>query len=145
MTEENKTRDVNARDAIEGIRGPLTNAQLLEKFRITPAGFADLLRQLFIRKLITEEDLNKRGIRFKIVKKEPQIPTPVLLPPPPSEIDDEFLDTVTLTEMLTFKLPESDVPGKKVAEEPAPKTLDNESANEKKGRFTLGGLFKKGR
>ena len=145
MTEENKTRDLNAREAVEGIRGPLTNAQLLEKFKITPAGFADLLRQLFIHKLVTKEDLRRRGAKFKIVRNEPQVQPPKLLSPPPNEMDYGFLDTVALTEMLTFKLPESDVPAKKVTEEPVPKTSDNESTTEKKGRLSLGGLFKKGR
>ena len=113
MTVDDKARNVSARDAVEAIRGPLTNAQILEKFKISPAGFGDLLRQLLAHKLITEEDLNQRGIRFKVAKKEAEIPTPSLLPPPPDETDEEFLDTVTLTELLTFKPEEPTTPGKK--------------------------------
>jgi len=148
MTVDDKARNVSARDAVEAIRGPLTNAQILEKFKISPKGLGDLLRQLLAHKLITEEDLNQRGIRFKVVKKEteiPAIPTPSLLPPPPDETDDEFLDTVTLTELLTFKPGESTPPGKKSDEKRHVASPKVEPEEEKKSKFSLGGLFKKGR
>ncbi len=144
MTEDEKARNVSAREAVEAIRGPMTNAELLEKFKITAQGFGDLLRQLVAHRLLTEEDLNKRGIRFKLVKKEPQIPTPVLLPPPPDEMDEEFLDTVTLTELLTFKPDEPKPPRKKPEEKTHTEKSDVKAADEKKSKFSLGGLFKKG-
>ena len=144
MTADEKARNVSAREAVDAIRSPLTNAQLLEKFRITPQGFGDLLRQLVAHKLLTEEDLNKRGIRFKLIKKEPEIPTPALLPPPPDEMDEEFLDTVTLTELLTFKPDEPTAPRKKREEKTDTEKSDVKVADEKKSKFRLGGLFKKG-
>ena len=144
MTSDEKARNVSAREAVEAIRSPLTNAQLLEKFKITPQGFGDLLRQLISHKLLTEEDLNKRGIRFKLVKKEPEIPTPALLPPPPDEMDEEFLDTVTLTELLTFKPDEPTTPLKKREEKTHTEVTDAKVSEEKKSKFSLGGLFKKG-
>ncbi len=144
MTADEKARNVSARDAVEAIRGPLTNAELLEKFKITAKGFSDLLRQLLGHRLITEEDLNKRGIRFKLVKKEPEIPTPSLLPPPPDEMDEEFLDTVTLTELLTFKPEEPPTPRKKGDEKTHTESSDLKATEEKKSKFSLGGLFKKG-
>ncbi len=145
MTADDKTRNLSAREAVDAIRGTLTNAQILEKFKITPAGFGDLLRQLVAHKLITEEDLNQRGIRFKVVKKEAQIPTPALLPPPPDETDEEFLDTVTLTELLTFKPGEPPAPSKKAVEEQKTESPKVEPGEDKKSKFSLGGLFKKGR
>jgi hypothetical protein len=144
MTAEEKARNVSARDAVEAIRGPLTNAELLEKFKITAKGFSDLLRQLLACRLITEEDLNKRGIRFKLIKKEPEIPTPALLPPPPDEMDEEFLDTVTLTELLTFKPDEPTPPGKKGEKKTHAESSNVKAVDEKKSKFSLGGLFKKG-
>lgn len=145
MTVDDKARNLSAREAVDAIRGPLTNAQLLEKFKITPAGFGDLLRQLLAHKLITEEDLNQRGIRFKVVKKEAQIPTPSLLPPPPDEADEEFLDTVTLTELLTFKPDAPTTPGKKAGEKHQTEISKVEPEEDKKSKFSLGGLFKKGK
>ena len=147
MTVDEKARSVSARDAVEAIRGPITNAQLLEKFKISPKGFGDLLRQLLAHKLITEEDLNQRGIRFKVVKEEaeiPAMPTPSLLPPPPDEMDEEFLDTVTLTELLTFKPEAPTTPGKKAGEKQKAESSKAESEEDKKSKFILGGLFKKG-
>jgi hypothetical protein len=148
MTVDDKARNVSARNAVEAIRSPLTNAQILEQFKISPAGFGDLLRQLLAHKLITEEDLNRRGIRIKVVKKEAEMPaiaTPSLLPPPPDEADEEFLDTVTLTELLTFKPGESGPPGKKDDEKRHVESSKVESEEDKKSKFSLGGLFKKGR
>lgn len=145
MTVDDKARNLSAREAVDAIRGPLTNAQLLEKFKITPAGFGDLVRQLLAHKLITEDDLNQRGIRFKVVKKEAQIPTPSLLPPPPDEADEEFLDTVTLTELLTFKPDAPTTPGKKADEKHQTEISKVEPEEEKKSKFSLGGLFKKGK
>ena len=145
---DDKARNVSARDAVEAIRGPLTNAQILEKFKISPSGFGDLLRQLLAHRLLTEEDLSRRGIRFKLVKKEPQIPsipTPAILPPPPDETDEEFLDTVTLTELLTFKPEEPRSPGKKKEESQQTEIPEVEHEEEKKSKFSLGGLFKKGK
>jgi len=144
MTVDDKARNVSARDAVEAIRGPLTNAQVLEKFKISPAGFGDLLKQLLVHKLISEEDLNRRGIRFK-VKKEAEAPTPSLLPPPPDETDEEFLDTVTLTELLTFKPEAPTTPGKKAGEKQKTEISKVESEEDKKSKFSLGGLFKKGK
>ncbi len=144
MTVDDKARNLSAREAVEAIRSPLTNAQILEKFKISPAGFGDLLRQLLSHKLITEDDLNRRGVRFK-VKKEAEAPTPSLLPPPPDETDEEFLDTVTLTELLTFKPGESAPPRKKSDEKQHVESQKVESEEDKKSKFSLGGLFKKGK
>jgi hypothetical protein len=145
---DDEARNVSARDAVAAIRGPMTNAEILKKFKISPAGFVDLLRQLLAHKLVTEEDLNHRGVRFKAVKKEPQIPsipTPAILPPPPDETDEEFLDTVTLTELLTFRPGEAPPPRKKSEEISQVESSKDEPDGEKKSKFSLGGLFKKGK
>ncbi|MFZ5865155.1 MAG: hypothetical protein ACOYXY_04670 [Thermodesulfobacteriota bacterium] len=145
------SRNINAKEAVSQIRGPLSNAQLMEQFKISVHGFADLLKQLFEKGLITQEDLTKRGIRFKVLRKDEK-PTrpPVILAPPPDEGDEEFVDTVTLTEMLTFKefgaAPEAkdkraDSKHKQKSESEAPEP----ETEEKKAKFTLTGLFKKGR
>lgn len=116
----------------------------MEKFKISPQGFADLIKQLFERRLITEEDLSRRGIRFKIVKK--QAPPQIIPPPPrePTEDTEEFLDTITLTELLTFKTPnEPPVQKKQKPEEIPPPEEVAESLSEKKSRFSITGFFKK--
>ncbi len=148
MAGTQSSRNVNAREAVEDIRGPLSNGELMEKFKITASGYADLLKQLYMKKLITEEDLTRRGIRFKVVKpqveEKPAEPVP-LIPPRPNFEDenDEFLDTVTLTELLAFK-PEEPPPEKQKAEDrPPPPAEEDPGPKEKKGKFSISGLFKK--
>ncbi len=154
MAEKGTSRDVSAKRAVEIIKGPASNSEVMGLFRISAAGFADLLRQLYEKKLISEEDLKKRGVRFKLKRKqiEPESkppaekpkPVPELMPPPPRPDDEEFVDTVTLTEMLTFKGPgqvahETEVQTAEIEppdEEPDPKA--------KKGKFSITGLFKRG-
>lgn len=150
MAESQKSRDVSAKEAIACIRGPMTNAQVMEQFRITPSGFADLLKQLFMRKLISEEDLQRRGIRFKVVKAEsPQHgPEPIpLIPPEPMEENEEFLNTVELTEMLSFKpqVPPKDEKEPQSPEGAPPKPEEDGDPSDKKGKFRIPGFFRKAR
>ncbi len=102
MTIEKDGRNVNARQAVTLIRSSMTNVELLHRLKISPKGFSDLLSQLFQKKLIGEEDLKRRGLRFKILKKE-QIAAVPIKPSPASWEDDEyeFPDTVVLTDLLT--------------------------------------------
>ncbi len=159
MAETTTSRELGAKEAIEGIRSPLSNGQLMEKFKISPQGFADLIKQLFENKLITENDLSRRGIRFKIIKKQapqetiaPPSPNPAgetaqtIAPPSPNpdEETEEFLDTVTLTDMLTFK--NLDEPPVESTDEPTeipPPEPVAEELSEKKSRFSITGFFKK--
>lgn len=151
MAGKDSSRSLGAREAVEAIRGPLTNSEIMEKFKITPLGFADLLKQLFAKKLISEEDLNRRGIRFKIVKQpntqpdmQPDMQQPSMLPPPPvRDHDDEFLDTVTLTELLSFKPQKQTAYPAKETEIPLPDESPEDKPPEKKGKFSLSDLFKK--
>jgi hypothetical protein len=152
MTDTTTSRVLGAKEAIEGIRGPLSNGELMEKFKISPQGFADLIKQLFEKKLVTEDDLSRRGIRFKVLKKQapPQIvpPAQIVSPPPPepTEETEEFLDTITLTDMLTFKAPDEPPVGSKGEEEPTeipPPEEVAEELSEKKSRFSITGFFKK--
>ncbi len=144
MTETTTSRELGAKQAVESIRGPLSNGQIMEQFKISPQGFADLIKQLFEKKLITEDDLKRRGLRFKVVKK--QAP-PQIIPPPPlahKEDTEEFLDTITLTDMLTFKDPdEPPVQKKQGPTEIAPPEEEAEELSEKKSRFSITGFFKK--
>lgn len=144
MVDKSTSRELNARVAIESIRGPMTNAQIMDQFRITPEGFADLLRQLFQKKLISEEDLSRRGIKFKLVKPTPASVQASILPPPPVEHDEEFLDTVTLTELLSFK-PVGSAPASsdKDPAEIVPPEDPKTGPDDKKNKFSLTGLFKK--
>jgi len=129
MTRTKTTKTVSAREAVECIRGPMTNAEVMARFGVNTTGFADLLTQLLLNKLITQEDLGRRGIRFRTrKKKEParriapvdscskedletvldiSVMTEVLalkpLPEPPSGRDDVMLDTAVLMHMLTDK------------------------------------------
>ena len=61
MTETTTSRELGAKEAIEAIRGPLSNGEIMEQFKISPQGFADLVKQLFEKKLITEDDLKTYG------------------------------------------------------------------------------------
>jgi len=146
MPGPDSSRNVSAKEAVSHIRGPLSNAQIMEQFKISVHGFADLLKQLFEKGLITEEDLTKRGIRFKVMRKrEGSTVPPAILAPPPDEGDEEFVDTVTLTEMLTFKAFDA-LPGAKGKGEDSKRAQDAEPGpEEKKGKFTLSGFFKKDR
>jgi hypothetical protein len=144
MTGTTTSRELGAKEAIEAIRGPLSNGQIMEQFKISPQGFADLVKQLFEKRLITQDDLNRRGIRFKVVKK--QAPPQIIPPPPlaPTEDTEEFLDTITLTDMLTFKDPdEQPVQKKREPTEIASSEEEAEELSEKKSRFSLTGFFKK--
>jgi hypothetical protein len=155
MAGKETSRNLGAREAVEAIRGPLSNSELMDRFRISPVGFADLLKQLFQKKLITEEDLARRGIRFKVVKQpeahaeaqpdmQPDLQQPAMLPPPPvRDHDDEFLDTVTLTELLSFRAPKPSAATVKEEEIPSLEDPPEEKTPDKKGKFSLTGLFKK--
>lgn len=144
-------RNLSAKEAVEGIRGPLSNAQLMQKFKISTSGFADLLKQLFEMKLITEGDLEKRGIQFRVVRREPETakpkqPLPTSIPAHlPTDQDEGFLDTEALTDLLAFKTPEPPAPHSVAAPPPeSPPEKENQPGPpEKKSRFSITGLFKK--
>jgi hypothetical protein len=147
MAGKETSRNVNARAAVELIRSPISNGELMERFKITPAGYADLLKQLYTKRLITEDDLTKRGIRFRLMKppakEKPAEQVPVI-PPGPVHDDEEFLDTVSLTELLTFKPQEPPQPEAKEADDAPPDGEEEDEAPEKKSKFSLRGMFKKG-
>mgnify|MGYP003884352893 CR=1 FL=1 len=150
MAQTERSRNVNAKEAVECIRGPMTNGELMEKFKISPKGFADLLKQLFEHKLITAEDLSRRGIKFKLVRKElaeEKVGQPVMVP---VNHPEDFLDTVELTELLSLKPPaqveqahtkslnqnSTDLPNNA-------NNADIDGTSEKKSKFSLTGFFKK--
>ncbi len=150
MPDNGTMRDVSAREAVACIRGGMSNAELMAKFKLNAQGYADLLRQLFQRKLITEEDLARRGIRFKIVKRK-QEPAPISHAPvaaaPSAADDEEFLDTMALTDLLTFKPsggtdtnPSRPKPGTPEVHDPA---QEEEELADKKKKFSISGFFKK--
>jgi acyl-coenzyme A synthetase/AMP-(fatty) acid ligase len=153
MQEKGTMRDVSAREALACIRGGMSNADLMAKFKFNAQGYADLLRQLFQRKLITEEDLERRGIRFKVVKKKqepapaPRAPVVAAVVAPTAADDEEFLDTMALTDLLTFKPTgetSPEVPKSKPAKSEVPDTdKDEEEAVDKKKKFSISGFFKK--
>jgi hypothetical protein len=147
MADKVTSRDIRAKDAVDAVRSGLSNAELLDRFKISAQGFADLLKQLFEKKLITEQDLASRGIRFKVVKKETVPEAPVIRPLQPTEAGEEFLDTVELTELLSFKEPGAQArqaPAQPQAVKTEEEPPEDEPA-EKKSRFSLSGLFKKDR
>jgi len=151
MAEQATSRELSAREAVEAIRGPMTNSQIMARFKINVAGYADLLKQLYEKRLISEEDIRRRGIRFKVLRRaaEPETPPEKVAvvpsppqPPPLMDNEEEFLDTVTLTELLTFKPPEPPrVRESETSKGPAPEEPETES--EKKSKFSITGLFKK--
>lgn len=149
MAEQDTSTPVNAREAIAGIKGPMSNEELMERFKITPLGFTDLLRQLLKHNLISEADLERRGIRVTYRKKKTEArearQAPQMIASMSYEEDEGFLDTVTLTDILTFK-PDAEPPTKKKqAEKPRPPKKDQPEEPEKKSRFRISGFFKKSR
>jgi len=148
MADESTSRDIRAKEAVDAVRSGSSNAELMERFKISAQGLADLLRQLFERKLITEDDLSKRGIRFKVVKKE-GLPEALLSTVPETvKPPDDFLDTEDLTELLTFKDPADETPTKRIIiPVPPPPPLEEKASvpesAQKKTRFSLSKLFKK--
>lgn len=147
MTTPQSSRDIDIREALASIRSTMTNAEVMEKFKITPAGFADLLKQLFTHKLISEEDLVRRGIQFRVVS-PPAASEPVqqmpFVPRSPNQQDDEFLDTVELTELLSFKPAQQSIPVQKSEPVEQPQESDTDRGQRvKKGKFGISGLFRK--
>ena len=142
MPAKGTSRELNAKQALKCIRSGMSNADLMKTFRISPSGLADLLKQLFEAKLITENDLFRRGVDFKVIKKGPA--QPAMIAPPPRDDDDEFVDTVTLTEMLTFSPPEKKSPPHTLDLDELPELEElEEESTDKKGKFNLSTLFKK--
>jgi hypothetical protein len=149
MAENNTSTPVNAREAIASIKGPMSNEELMKRFKITPLGFTDLLRQLLKHKLISEADLERRGIHVTYRKKQAQARearyAPQMVASISYEEDEGFLDTVTLTDILTFK-PEAEPPRKKEPiEKPRQPEKEKPDEPEKKSRFRITGFFKKPR
>jgi hypothetical protein len=144
MPAKETSRELSAKQVLKCIRSGMSNADLMKTFKISPAGMADLLKQLFEAKLISEDDLRRRGVEFKIKKKEgSESFKPIMSAPPPSDGDTEFVDTVTLTEMLTFTPPS---PKNNQTVEELDQILEQDledDTKEKKGKFTLGSIFKK--
>lgn len=150
MADKVTTRQVSAREALACIRRGMSNVEVMKKFKLSPQGYADLLRQLFQNKLITEEDLERRGIGFKVIKKKLE-PEPLARPcvpvPPAAADDDDFLDTLILTDLLTFKSAGQSAsaptkPRQPQPEHPQEKEEDQNNADKKK-KFTISGFFKK--
>ncbi len=147
MAETEASRNLSAKVAVECLRSNMSNGELMQKFRISPSGFADLLRQLFEKKLISEQDMARRGIKFKITKKT-QAPEEVSVVRPPTvqrqeEPEEEFLDTVSLTELLSSGASEPVPSCEEENEIEPPEETKTETPSERKSRFSITGLFKK--
>jgi hypothetical protein len=96
------SRNVSAKEALKCIRSSMSNTEIMERFKISANGLGDMLKQMYLKKLITVEDLKRRGVKIKGLKKaEADVSLPPM--PPPADQDDQFLDTVTLIEILTVK------------------------------------------
>lgn len=156
MTQQTSSRDVGAKAAIEAIRGPMTNAEIMARFKISALGFADLIKQLYERKLISEDDMVRRGLKFRIKKPKEEAPQPVApiearpLPPIPQkprleDEDGEFLDTLALAGMFTaFSPPKEDTPPPlKIEQKDQPQSPVEEDTTEEKRKFSITGMFKK--
>jgi hypothetical protein len=149
MAEKDASTPVNAREAVAGIKGPMSNEELMKRFKITSLGFTDLLRQLLKHNLISEADLERRGIRVTYRKKKAEAheahQAPQMVASTSYEEDEGFLDTVTLTDILTFK-PDAEPPRtKERVEKSRPPKKDQPEEPEKKSRFRISGFFKKSR
>jgi hypothetical protein len=149
MAEIEASRNLSAKVAVECLRSNMSNGELMQKFRISPSGFADLLRQLFEKKLINEQDMARRGIRFKVTKKSHAPEQVTVTEPAPAsrqEEPEEFLDTVSLTELLSSGVsepPQCEPACEEETEIDSPEDTKTDGASAKKSRFSIGGLFKK--
>lgn len=143
MAANERSTPVDAREAIKCIKGPMSNEEVMERFKISPLGFTDLLTQLLKYKLISEEDLERRGIRVTYRKKRADVPQMVATTS--YEEEEGFLDTATLTDILTFK-PDAEPPAKKErTRKPRPPVEEEPDEPAKKSRFSFSGLFRKSR
>jgi hypothetical protein len=148
MTTQQSSRDVNAKEAIECIRGTMTNAEVMERFRISAAGYAHLLKQLFTLKLISEQDLERRGIQFRILSAtvpEKPVQRAPLRRVGAQDVGDELLDTMELTELLSFKPREqtkSETKPEPVGE-PIQKQEPPRARKVEKDKSGMSGLFRK--
>lgn len=142
-------REVSAKEALESIRGSMTNAEVMQKFKLNPSGYADLLKQLFEKRLITRADLERRGIRFKLQSKQVEPFQGQRATMPAVEESEEFLDTMVLTGLLSFKAPDEQSP-RPPAKRPLPPTAvsngeEEPDPSEKKKKFSLSGFLRKPR
>jgi hypothetical protein len=156
MIETQSSRALSAKQAVEMLRSNMSNGELMQKFKISPKGFADLLTQLFEKKLISEQDLLRRGIRFKVQKKPgegsatpkplqqaPQaIKAPILQSDEPQE---EFLDTIAIENMFSsFKPVEPPAPVQKGADNEISGPEEDIKIDESKKSGFFSGIFRKG-
>jgi hypothetical protein len=157
MAESSREKDVSAKEAVECIRSDMSNAEVMKRFQINTKGYVDLLRQLLLAKLVTEEDLARRGIRVRILSPAQQQSTtrPIqtqqvvnVAPPTPADDGDQFLDTAALTDLLSFGESEK----RKGAARPPDssnevqedgKDQPDSDTTPSKSRFSLSGLFRK--
>ncbi|MEJ2717881.1 MAG: hypothetical protein P8182_12185 [Deltaproteobacteria bacterium] len=145
MAANDRSTPVDAKEAIACVKGPMSNEEIMARFKISPLGYMDLLTQLLKHKLISEDDLARRGIRvsYRPRKAEPEAPQMVA---DTSDLEDEsFLDTATLTDILTFKPDTEPPPPKQPAPKPRQPVEEEPNESKKKGRFRLSGFFRKSR
>jgi hypothetical protein len=157
MGDNNQTKDVSAKAAVDCIRSEMSNAEVMKRFQINTKGYVDLLRQLILAKLITEDDLTRRGIRMKVLSpaQPPSSPKPIPIqqvvttgPVTPADDGDQFLDTAALVDLLSFggsgkrkSANSSSASAEELKEES--KEEPEADVTPSKSRFSLTGLFKK--
>lgn len=151
---DNSIKDVSAKAAVDCIRSDMSNAEVMKRFQINTKGYVDLLRQLVLAKLITEEDLTRRGIRVRIISAtqqaavtQPIKPQQVVAVAPVMTSDEQegFLDTAALVDLLAGNAPSARRNKKSIDPEPE-EEIKEESVTDStpsKSRFSLTGLFKK--
>lgn len=91
---EGTRTSVRAGDAVDALRSNLSNAEIMRLFKISPTGYAGLLKKLFEARFITETDLVARGIHFRVEKTESGAPTIRVERVEQIHECDEFLDTI---------------------------------------------------
>jgi hypothetical protein len=103
MPKQTTATPVSARLAVKYIRGSMTNAEIMKSFNISAKGFADLLTQLVMKNLLTQQDLEKRGIRFRIKKRKSRKKPPENVPAYLASNVETVMDIAVVTEVLTLK------------------------------------------
>ncbi len=96
------SRRVNVRKALGAVKSSATNSELKRAFGISDKGLEDLMIQLYDRELMTEDDLERRGVDVSTLRALKELGAG-LVPDetvPEEEAPKQFLDTVCLTDLL---------------------------------------------
>jgi hypothetical protein len=96
------SRRVNVRKALNAVKSSASNSELKRAFGISEKGLEDLMIQLYDRELLTEDDLERRGVDVSTLRALKDLGSGIVPDEtvPEEDAPKQFLDTVCLTDLL---------------------------------------------